>query len=179
MKKLKNNELQRITVEQFKNKNKTEIVIVLDNVRSAQNVGSIFRTSDAFLVKKIILCGITSTPPSNEIRKSALGSTDSVEWEYLKDTKKAIENLKKEGFYIVGIEQVKGATYLENFNYPKPIAIIFGHEIHGVSQDIIDLCDESVEIPQFGTKHSLNISVSAGIVIWKLFNNHRINDLKK
>ena len=169
MRKLKNNELQRITIDEFKKKNKNEIIVVLDNVRSAYNVGSIFRTSDAFIIKKIFLCGITSTPPSNEIRKSALGSTKSVDWEYFKETEKAIKTLKKEGYYIVGVEQVKNATLLQNFNYEKPIAIIFGHEVHGIDQKIINMCDEVIEIPQFGTKHSLNISVSAGLVIWTLF----------
>ena len=168
MRKLKNNELQRITIDEFKNESKNEIIVVLDNVRSAYNVGSIFRTSDAFLIKKIYLCGITCQPPSNDIRKSALGSTKSVDWQYIKETKTAIEILKKEGYYIVGVEQVENSTPLQNFQHDKPIAIIFGHEIHGIDQKIVYMCDEIIEIQQFGTKHSLNISVSAGLVIWSL-----------
>ena len=162
MRKLKNNELKRITIEEF--------VIILDNVRSSHNVGSIFRTSDAFLIKKIILCGITPTPPSNDIRKSALGSTDSVDWEYQQDTNDAIDQLKKDGHYIVGVEQVEKATNIRDFQNNKPLVLIFGHEVNGVAQETINKCDEIIEIPQFGTKHSLNISVSAGIVIWKISN---------
>jgi len=168
MRKLKNNELKRITIDEFKLSRKKPIAIVLDNVRSAHNVGSIFRTSDAFLIKKIILCGITPIPPSNEIRKSALGATNSVEWVQEKETSIAINNLKKEGYYIVGVEQVEKATKIQEFQNNQPIALIFGHEVNGVSQEIINACDEIIEIPQYGTKHSLNISVCAGIVIWKI-----------
>jgi|TARA_B110000263_G_scaffold230567_1_gene225196 23S rRNA (guanosine2251-2'-O)-methyltransferase len=168
MRKLKNNELKRITIEEFKIAKKKPIVIILDNVRSSHNVGSIFRTSDAFLIKKIILCGITPTPPSNDIRKSALGSTDSVDWEYQQDTNDAIDQLKKDGHYIVGVEQVEKATNIRDFQNNKPLVLIFGHEVNGVAQETINKCDEIIEIPQFGTKHSLNISVSAGIVIWKI-----------
>jgi tRNA G18 (ribose-2'-O)-methylase SpoU len=168
MRKLKNNELKRITIDEFKLSKKKPIVIVLDNVRSAHNVGSIFRTSDAFLIKKIILCGITPIPPSNEIRKSALGATNSVEWIQEEKTSIAINNLKKEGYYIVGVEQVEKATKIQEFQNNQPIALIFGHEVNGVSQEIINICDEIIEIPQYGTKHSLNISVCAGIVIWKI-----------
>jgi tRNA G18 (ribose-2'-O)-methylase SpoU len=168
MRKLKNNELKRITIDEFKSSKKKPIVIVLDNIRSAHNVGSIFRTSDAFLIKKIILCGITPTPPSNEIRKSALGSTNSVEWAKEEETNIAINQLKKEGYYIVGVEQVEKATEIQKFQNNKPIALVFGHEVNGISQEIIDTCDEIIEIPQYGTKHSLNISVCAGIVMWKI-----------
>ena len=168
MRKLKNNELKRITIDEFKSLKKKPIVIVLDNIRSAHNVGSIFRTSDAFLIKKIILCGITPTPPSNEIRKSALGSTNSVEWVKEEETGIAINQLKKEGYYIVGVEQVEKATEIQKFQNNKPIALVFGHEVNGISQEIIDTCDEIIEIPQYGTKHSLNISVCAGIVMWKI-----------
>jgi len=168
MRKLKNNELKRITIDEFKLSRKKPIAIVLDNVRSAHNVGSIFRTSDAFLIKKIILCGITPIPPSNEIRKSALGATNSVEWVQEKETSIAINNLKKEGYYIVGVEQVEKATKIQEFQNNQPIALIFGHEVNGVSQEIINACDEIIEIPQYGTKHSLNISVCAGIVMWKI-----------
>ena len=168
MRKLKNNELKRITIDEFKSSKKKPIVIVLDNIRSAHNVGSIFRTSDAFLIKKIILCGITPTPPSNEIRKSALGSTNSVEWAKEEETNIAINQLKKEGYYIVGVEQVEKATEIQKFQNNKPIALIFGHEVNGISQETIDTCDEIIEIAQYGTKHSLNISVCAGIVMWKI-----------
>ena len=168
MRKLKNNELKRITIDEFKSSKKKPVVIVLDNIRSAHNVGSIFRTSDAFLITKLILCGITPTPPSNEIRKSALGSTNSVEWVKEEETGIAINPLKKEGYYIVGVEQVEEATEIQKFQNNKPIALIFGHEVNGISQEIIDTCDEIIEIPQYGTKHSLNISVCAGIVMWKI-----------
>ena len=170
MRKLKNNELERISVDEFKNAKKTPITIILDNVRSAFNVGSIFRTSDAFLIKKIILCGITSVPPNKEIRKAALGSTKSVEWEYANNTIEVIENLKEKGFYVIAIEQTENSNPLNKFNVPEqPLAIILGHEINGVSQEAVDKCNEVIEIPQFGTKHSLNISVATGIVIWELW----------
>ena len=170
MRKLKNNELKRITIEEFKRTKKKPITIILDNIRSAHNVGSIFRTSDAFLIKKIILCGITPTPPNNDIRKSALGSTESVDWEYQENTAKAVNILKKEGHEIIAVEQVEKSTRLTKFKSIKPIALIFGHEINGVQQKIIDMCDQTIEITQWGTKHSLNISISAGIVLWKTAN---------
>tara|TARA_B100000579_G_scaffold413732_1_gene406672 strand:+ start:203 stop:742 length:540 start_codon:yes stop_codon:yes gene_type:complete len=170
MKKLKNKDLERITIKEFKSAKKTPITIVLDNVRSALNVGSVFRTADAFLIENIILCGITITPPDKGIRKAALGATNSVNWQSEKKTFDAILKLKKNGYYIIGIEQVEKSSKLNNFSLiNKPIAIIMGNEVHGVSQDIIDLCDEVIEIPQFGTKHSLNISITAGIVIWELW----------
>jgi len=170
MRKLKNNELKRITIEEFKRTKKKPITIILDNIRSAHNVGSIFRTSDAFLVKKIILCGITPTPPNNDIRKSALGSTESVDWEYQENTDNAVNILKKEGYEIIAVEQVEESTSLTKFKSTKPIALIFGHEVNGVQQKIIDICDQTIEITQWGTKHSLNISISAGIVLWKTAN---------
>ena len=170
MKKLKNKDLERISIEEFKTAKKTRITIVLDNVRSALNVGSIFRTADAFLIEKIILCGITSTPPKKEIRKVALGSTDSVNWDFEQETIDAILNLKSNGYYIIGVEQADKSSKLNDFNIGKqPIAIILGNEVDGVSQAIIDLCDDVIEIPQFGTKHSLNVSISSGIVIWELW----------
>ena len=170
MKKLKNKDLQRINIEAFKRAEKTPITIVLDNVRSALNVGSVFRTSDAFLIENIILCGITATPPNKEIRKAALGSTDSVNWKYIKNTTDAVKQLIKEGYYVVGIEQADKSTKLNEFELPKkPIAIIWGNEVNGVDQQAIDLCNEVIEIPQFGTKHSLNIAVTSGIVIWDLW----------
>ena len=170
MKKLKNKDLQRISIEEFKVVKKTPITIVLDNVRSALNVGSVFRTSDAFLIEKIILCGITAYPPNKEIRKAALGSTESVEWEYVKDTIDAVQQLIKEGYHVVGIEQADKSTQLNEFELPKkPIAIIMGNEVNGVAQEVINECNTVIEIPQFGTKHSLNISVTTGIVIWELW----------
>ena len=172
MRKLKNSELERISVENFKSFEKTPIVVVLDNVRSALNVGSSFRTSDAFRVEKIYLCGITATPPNKEIRKSALGATESVKWEKVEDTESVIKKLKSEGYHICAIEQTENTTMLNNFIPPeKPIAVVFGHEVNGVQQSVVDLCNQSIEIPQIGTKHSLNISVSVGIVIWDLYKN--------
>ena len=170
MKKLKNKDLQRITIKEFKVAKKTPITIVLDNVRSALNVGSVFRTADAFLIENIILCGITTTPPNKEIRKVALGATDSVNWQFEKNTVDAVSKLKKTGYHIMCIEQAEKSSKLNDFTLPnKPIAIIMGNEVDGVSEDVITICDEVMEIPQFGTKHSLNISVTAGIVIWELW----------
>ena len=169
MKKLKNKDLQRINIVEFKSANKTPITIVLDNVRSALNVGSVFRTSDAFLIENIILCGITATPPNKEIRKAALGASDSVNWEFEKNTVDAVLKLKNEGYHIMGIEQAEKSSKLNNFTLAnKPIAIVMGNEVKGVAQEVIDICNEVMEIPQFGTKHSLNVSVTTGIVIWEL-----------
>ncbi len=170
MKKLKNKDLQRISIEEFKNVVKTPITIVLDNVRSALNVGSIFRTSDAFLIENIILCGITPIPPNKNIRKVALGSTNSVNWEFEENTLKAVEKLKKQGYYIIGVEQANKSSKLNNIQLQnKSLAIIMGNEVDGICDHVINLCDEVIEIPQFGTKHSLNVSVAAGIVIWELW----------
>ena len=175
MKKLKNKDLQRITLEEFKKAEKTSITIILDNVRSALNVGSIFRTSDAFLIEKIILCGITTTPPNKDIRKSALGATDSVNWEFEKNTIDAISKLKENGYQIIAIEQANKSTNLNEFNITKKsIAIVLGNEVNGVDENVINMCDDVIEIPQFGTKHSLNISITAGIVIWQLWNKLNI-----
>ena len=170
MRKLKNSELGRISVENFKTSKKTPIVVVLDNVRSALNVGSSFRTSDAFRIEKIYLCGITATPPNKEMRKSALGATESVEWEKVEDTKSVIKKLKSDGYHICAIEQTENSIMFNDFSlHEKPIAVVFGNEVHGVQQSVVDLCNQSIEIPQIGTKHSLNISVSIGIVIWDLY----------
>ena len=170
MKKLKNKELQRINIEAFKSAKKTPITIVLDNVRSALNVGSVFRTSDAFLIENIVLCGITAIPPNKEIRKSALGASDSVNWEFQKNTIDAVKNLKNNDYHVIAIEQADKSSKLNDFTLSnRPIAIIMGNEVKGVSQEVIDICDEVIEIPQFGTKHSLNIAVSTGIVIWELW----------
>jgi tRNA G18 (ribose-2'-O)-methylase SpoU len=170
MRKLKNNELERINIEEFKRATKTPVTIILDNVRSAINVGSIFRTSDAFLIEKIILCGITAIPPDKEIRKTALGATDSVKWEFFENTINAVSKLKAEGYHIIGIEQTDKSTMLNDISLPKKsIAIIMGNEVNGVAQEVINMCNEVIEVPQFGTKHSLNISVATGIVIWELW----------
>ena len=171
MKKLKNSELNRISLEEFKNSSKTPIKVLLDNIRSAHNVGSIFRTCDAFLIDEIVLCGITAVPPNNEIRKTALGSTESLKWTYVEEIENAILKLKSENYHIVSIEQADKSTTIENFRLDssKKYAIIFGNEIKGVSQNVIDLSDDVVEIKQYGTKHSLNVSVSAGIVVWDFF----------
>jgi len=177
MKKLKNSELNRISIEEFKNSSKTPIKVILDNIRSAHNVGSIFRTCDAFLIDEIILCGITASPPNKEIRKTALGSSDSVKWSYFENTKEVIQKLKKEKFQIISIEQADKSTRLEDFNVnsKKKYALIFGNEIKGVNQKLIDMSDVVVEIPQFGTKHSFNVSVSVGIVIWDFFSKIKAN----
>ena len=171
MKKLKNSELERISVENFKSSKKTPIIVVLDNLRSALNVGSAFRTSDAFRIEKIYLCGITATPPNKDIRKSALGSTNSVDWEYIEKTEDIILYLKKNNYLICSVEQVENSTLLHQFSQTeKPMVVVFGNEVNGVQQSVIDLSDHCIEIPQIGTKHSLNVSVSIGIVLWDLYN---------
>jgi len=171
MRKLKNSELNRLDISSFKQAEKIPLIIVLDNIRSLNNIGSVFRTADAFLIKKIYLCGITAQPPHKDIHKTALGATDSVDWEYFTDTLQAIEQLKKEGVTIVSIEQADGAVALQNFmpEKDKTYAVILGNEVKGVQQQVVDASDYCVEIPQYGTKHSLNISVTTGIVIWDLF----------
>ncbi len=170
LRKLLNEELNRLDVKNFKKAEKIPLVVVLDNVRSMNNVGSVFRTSDAFLCEKIFLCGITPTPPHRDIQKTALGATETVEWEYTKTTIEAINKLKADNYTIVSIEQVENSTMLNKFlpEENKKYAIVFGHEVKGVEQQVVDLSDLCIEIPQFGTKHSLNISVSAGVVIWDL-----------
>jgi tRNA G18 (ribose-2'-O)-methylase SpoU len=171
MRKLENSELERKSVADFKNSEKTPLIIVLDDVRSLHNIGSVFRTADAFLIEKIYLCGITATPPNKEIHKTALGATETVAWEHHKNVLDVIENLKKETVTTLAIEQVQSAIFLQDFEVEKnkKYALVFGNEVHGVSQEAVALCDGSIEIPQLGTKHSLNISVSAGIVVWDLF----------
>jgi tRNA G18 (ribose-2'-O)-methylase SpoU len=170
MRKLLNRELERKTIEQFKKTQKAPIILVLDNVRSQSNVGSIFRTADAFLTEAIYLCGITSRPPHREIQKTALGATESVTWKYYSDTIDAIRELKEKGYRIIGIEQVEGSVGLQNLNIDIELkyALVFGHEVNGVDQEVINLCDQCVEIPQFGTKHSFNIAISVGIVLWEV-----------
>ena len=170
MRKLKNKELNRLNLEEFKNKKKIPIVIVLDNIRSAHNVGSIFRTSDGFLIEKILLCGICPVPPNKDIRKTALGATESVEWEYYKDSLECIDHLKNKGFEIISVEQANKSTFLDKISYldSKKIALVFGNEVNGVSDDVISSSDKVIEIPQHGTKHSFNVSVSVGIVVWDI-----------
>lgn len=171
MRKLQNEELDRLSVEDFKETPKKPIAIVLDNIRSMHNVGSSFRTSDAFLVEKILLCGITAKPPHREIQKTALGATESVEWQHVASTTEAIAALKKEGWTIVAIEQVDKSISLEKFSFDatKKYAFVFGNEVFGVDEEVVKQADVCIEIPQFGTKHSLNISVSMGVVIWDYF----------
>ncbi len=172
MRKLNNDELPRLTIDEFKQADKMPIVVVLDNVRSCNNVGSIFRTSDALLVRKIFLCGITATPPDKEIHKTALGAEITVEWEYFKTTEEVVELLKNENYSVIAVEQVEGSISLNDFlpENDEKLALIFGNEVKGVQQEVVNSCDKTIEIPQFGTKHSFNIAVSAGIVIWDLFN---------
>jgi tRNA G18 (ribose-2'-O)-methylase SpoU len=169
--KLKNSELERKSASQFIASEKTPLIIILDNIRSLNNIGSVFRTADAFLIKKIYLCGITATPPHKDIQKTALGATESVDWEYSENTLKVIAKLKEEGVFVASIEQAENSVSLADFNVSKDTtyAIVFGNEIKGVSQEAVNASDMVIEIPQLGTKHSLNISVSAGVVIWDLF----------
>lgn len=169
MRKLKNSELNRLSLEDYKKHKKTPIVVVLDNVRSLNNIGSVFRTSDAFLVESVYLCGITATPPNKDINKTALGAQDSVDWKYFKNSIEAINNLKKENYKILSIEQADNSIMLNDFviDQQQKYAIVFGHEVKGVDDEIINISEFCIEIPQYGTKHSFNISVSVGIVLWE------------
>ncbi len=168
MRKLRNEELNRLTVEEFKRSDKVPLVVVLDNIRSQHNIGSVFRTADAFRLERVVLCGITAIPPHREIHKTALGATESVRWEYVEETTEAIRRLKEAHYRILVVEQTEKAVSLENVKLlsNQGYAIVFGHEIRGVDQQVVDMADLCLEIPQYGTKHSLNISVAAGIVIW-------------
>lgn len=168
--KLLNEELNRLSAEEYKEAEKLPLVVVLDNVRSLNNIGSVFRTSDAFRLSKIYLCGITATPPHREIHKTALGAEESVDWVYFEETTDAVQELKNEGFTILAVEQVENSISLETFtiNPEQKYAFVFGNEVKGVQQEVIDLSDNCIEIPQFGTKHSFNISVTAGIVLWQV-----------
>lgn len=171
MRKLKNEELHRLDIDAYKEAVKTPITIVLDNIRSLNNIGSVFRTADAFLIERIYLCGITATPPHKDIRKTALGATESVVWEYRKDTLELVRELKMSGHQVVSIEQAENAKMLNQFSIENSVkyAIVFGNEVKGVSQNVVSASDQVLEIPQYGTKHSLNISVSVGIVVWDLW----------
>ncbi len=170
MRKLKNSELQRLDPEEFKEAKKTPLVLVLDNIRSLNNIGSVFRTADAFLLEKVYLCGITARPPHKDIHKTALGATESVAWEYRENTADLVRELKEE-YHCMAVEQAENATFLNDFQVEKnrKYALVLGNEVKGVSQEVVNLCDGVLEIPQFGTKHSLNISVSAGVVVWDLW----------
>ena len=179
MRKLKNSELGRLNVEDFKKTDKIPLIVVLDNIRSLNNIGSVFRTSDAFLIEKIYLCGITARPPHKEIHKTALGATESVDWEYVEDTSKLIQKLKKDNIIICSIEQAENSIMLQDFTIePKQkYAIVMGNEVKGVQQEVVSASDYCIEIPQFGTKHSLNISVSCGVVLWDLFKKFGFKNL--
>ena len=177
MRKLKNSELERLNIEEFKQSKKTPLIVVLDNVRSLNNIGSVFRNSDAFLVEKIYLCGITATPPHKDIHKTALGSTETVDWEYVENIMDLVNRLKSEDIKVISIEQAENATMLNDF-IPEPnttYALVFGNEVKGVKQEVVSTSDLVLEIPQFGTKHSLNISVSVGVVVWDLFSKIKAN----
>jgi tRNA G18 (ribose-2'-O)-methylase SpoU len=169
--KLNIEELNRISIEAFKEVKKIPLVVVLDNVRSQNNIGSIFRTADAFLVEEVFLCGITATPPNADIHKTALGAENSVQWRYFPETISAIHELKTNGYTVFAIEQAENSLSLESLSLDKnkKYAIVLGHEVHGVQQTVIDASDNCIEIPQYGTKHSLNVSVTGGIVIWDFF----------
>jgi tRNA G18 (ribose-2'-O)-methylase SpoU len=171
MRKLLNSELKRLTPDEFKKADKIPVIIVLDNIRSQHNVGAVFRTSDAFLIEAICLCGITATPPNAEIHKAALGAEDTVDWKYYKTTAEAISELKEAGYSIISIEQAENSTPMEKFHAhsTKKYAVVFGNEVKGVEQEIVDMSDKCIELTQYGTKHSINVSVIAGIVIWELF----------
>lgn len=170
MRKLKNSELGRMSVDEYKEIAKTPITVVLDNIRSCNNIGSVFRTSDALLIENVILCGITATPPNKDIHKTALDAEKSVPWKYFEETEEAVKELKESGYRVFAVEQVVNSIFLPDFIPEKDqkLALVFGNEVKGVQQSVIDLCHGAIEIPQYGTKHSFNISVSAGIVLWDL-----------
>lgn len=175
MRKLENSELDRLSVDGFKAITKTPVIVILDNVRSLNNIGSVFRTSDAFRIEKIYLCGITATPPHKDIQKTALGSTESVDWKYAESTLALLKKLQADGTQVLSIEQADKATMLNEFKPKKnqTYAFVFGNEVKGVSQEVVSFSDQVIEIPQYGTKHSLNISVSCGVVLWDVFNKLR------
>jgi 23S rRNA (guanosine2251-2'-O)-methyltransferase len=176
MRKLINEELERMDLDSFKESLKIPVRVILDNVRSMNNIGSVFRTSDAFRIESVALCGITAVPPNKEIHKTALGATESVDWRYYEHTKEAVEKCREDGYLVCPVEQAVGSIMLESFNVVthEKYALVFGHEIRGVDQEILDLSDHCIEIPQYGTKHSLNISVSVGIVLWEFFRKLQI-----
>ena len=171
MRKLKITELNRLTADDYRTCEKTPLVVVLDHVRSLNNVGSVFRTADAFRIEAVCLCGITATPPNAEIHKTALGAEETVDWQYFPNAIEAVRDLKQRGYVICAIEQAEGSVSLEKLSLDttKKYAVVIGHEVKGVQQQVIDMCDHCIEIPQFGTKHSLNVSVAAGIILWDFF----------
>jgi len=171
MRKLENSELQRLNVKEFKEAQKTPVIIILDNIRSLNNIGSVFRTADAFLIEKIYLCGITAKPPHKDIHKTALGATESVAWEYKENTLDLISELQEANYETLAIEQAENAIMLNDLevDVAKKYALVFGNEVKGVSQEVVSACDKVIEIPQYGTKHSLNISVSTGVVVWDVW----------
>ncbi len=178
MRKITNQELGRPTIEEFSKQPKMAVTVVLDNIRSLQNVGSIFRSCDAFGAERMMLCGITATPPARDIHKTALGAELSVEWSYFKTTMEAIEQLKDEGYTIVAIEQVEGAAMLHEFKCDPAAkyAVVMGNEVMGVDDEVVDMCDTAIEIPQVGTKHSINVSVAGGVVLWNFFCQITLNE---
>jgi len=178
MRKLKITELNRLTADDYRQCQKTPLVVVLDHVRSLHNVGSVFRTADAFRIEAVYLCGITATPPDAEIHKTALGAEETVAWFYYPDALEVIRELKRQGYVICAVEQAEGSQSLENLSLDinKKYAVVFGHEVKGIQQEVMDVCDFCVEIPQFGTKHSLNVSVAAGIVLWECYNQLKIKN---
>jgi tRNA G18 (ribose-2'-O)-methylase SpoU len=180
MRKLKVTELNRLTSEEYKEVEKTPLVVVLDHVRSLNNVGSVFRTADAFRLEAVYLCGITATPPNAEIHKTALGAEESVEWHYCKDTLACVKELKRQGYHLCAIEQVEDSLSLAEIDLKSDnkYAIVLGHEVKGVQQDVINECHCCIEIPQFGTKHSLNVSVAAGIVLWEFFKSLKTKNVR-
>ena len=180
MRKLRNNELNRLSVDEYRLVSKTPLVVVLDNIRSCNNIGSVFRTSDALLVEKVYLCGITATPPNAEIHKTALDAEKSVAWEYFERTEDAVTQLQNEGFKVYAVEQVENSILLPDF-FPvkdEKVAVVFGNEVKGVQQKVVNICNGSIEIPQFGTKHSFNVSVSAGIILWDIFGKMQAQNSK-
>ena len=181
MRKLKITELNRLTAEAYKTSCKTPLVVVLDHVRSLHNVGSVFRTADAFRMEAVYLCGITATPPHIEIHKTALGAEETVEWHYFKDTMDAVRELKQQGYVICAVEQAEGSISLDKLTLDRhqKYAVVVGHEVKGIQQKVVDVCDFCVEIPQFGTKHSLNVSVAAGIVLWDFFKALQLSILEQ
>ncbi len=176
MRKVTNQELGRVTPEEFAQQEKIPVVVVLDNIRSAQNIGAFFRCSDAFAVEHIALCGITATPPSRDIHKSALGAEQTVAWSHYPTTLECVEYLTSQGYIVLAIEQVEGATQLNEmrFDREKHYALIFGNEVMGVEQEVVDKCHGAVEIPQSGTKHSINVSVAGGVVLWSAYNQLKL-----
>lgn len=181
IRKLALEELGRISIEAFKHATKMPVTVVLDNIRSAHNVGAAFRTADCFLVEQVVLCGITAQPPHREILKTALGATESVDWYYASDTLEAVEHLRSKGWKIWAVEQASGSVPLQNFSFgdsDEKIALVFGNEVGGVDDAVVNMADGVVEVPQFGTKHSLNISVCLGVVLWEVFRNWKFNIAK-